>query len=104
YPFDPLGTEAVSLVAFAQVLGPGGLLDAFFQQNLAQHVDVSQKPWRWKPEAVSLNLSNAALQQFERADAIRKVFFAAGATPAVQFTVTPDVMSETINRAVLTVD
>lgn len=104
YPFDPLSADAVSLVAFAQVMGPGGLLDAFFQQNLAQYIDVSQKPWRWKPEAVSLNLSNAALQQFERADAIRKVFFAAGATPTVQFTVTPDVMSETINRAVLTVD
>lgn len=104
YPFDPLSANEVSLVAFAQVLGPGGLLDSFFQQNLAQLVDVSKKPWEWKPEAVSLNLSNAALQQFERADAIRKVFFAAGATPSVQFTVTPDVMSETINRAVLTVD
>ncbi|MGF1625430.1 MAG: type VI secretion system membrane subunit TssM [Alphaproteobacteria bacterium] len=104
YPFDPLSREDISLVAFAQVLGPGGLLDSFFQQNLAAHVDMTKKPWTWKPASVSLNLSNAALQQFERADEIRKVFFAAGPTPSIQFVATPDVMSETINRAVLTVD
>lgn len=104
YPFEPNSENAVSLIAFAQVLGPGGLLDSFFQQSLAEHVDVSKKPWTWKPASVSLNLSNAALQQFERADAIRKVFFAAGATPTVQFALSPDVMSETINRALLTVD
>jgi type VI secretion system protein ImpL len=80
------------------------MLDAFFQQNLAQYADTSKKPWTWKDAAAPLNLSIPALQQFERAAEIRRVFFALGAAPSIQFYVTPDVMSETINRAVLTID
>ena len=103
YPFDANGTGA-NLVAFAQVLGPGGSLDSFFKANLADYVDVSKKPWVWKPAAVNLNLSDVALEQFERADTIRQVMFGAGNTPSVKFTIAPFVMSERIDRAILTVD
>jgi type VI secretion system protein ImpL len=104
YPFDANSQTQVSLGAFATMFAPGEMLDTFFQQNLAPHADTSKKPWTWKDAAEPLNLSIPALQQFERAAEIRRVFFAQGATPKLEFFVTPDVMSETINRAVLTID
>ena len=104
FPFERTSQNDVTLNAFATIFAPSGMLDTFFQQNLAQYADTSKKPWTWKDAAAPLNLSIPALQQFERAAEIRRVFFALGAAPKAQFYVTPDVMSETINRAVLTID
>ena len=87
YPFDA-GTEAeVTLDDFTRVFGPGGLFQAFFDQNLAEFVDVTTDPWSWKGGLGTSGEGSEALLQFQRAAAIRTAFFPTGETvPRVEVT------------------
>ncbi|MGK7326898.1 type VI secretion IcmF C-terminal domain-containing protein, partial [Salmonella enterica] len=42
YPFNPRSKEDASLDAFERFFKPGGVLDAFYQQNLQLFVENSQ--------------------------------------------------------------
>ncbi|UEM07589.1 type VI secretion system membrane subunit TssM (plasmid) [Skermanella rosea] len=81
YPFDRTGTDEISLEDFARLFAKGGLIDSFFEQNLASFVDKSAQPWRWrKLGPVDLKLSRESLAQFERAALIRDSMFPPGST------------------------
>ena len=61
---------------FARLFGPGGALDQFFNQNLRELVDTSQRPWR--PATVAgapAAVAAADVLQFQRAATIRNAFF-----------------------------
>ena len=67
YPFDRNGASEISLEDFARLFAKDGLIDSFFEQNLAFFVDKSGKPWRWRKfGSVDLKLSRESLAQFER--------------------------------------
>lgn len=91
YPFRPGAREDASLESFADVFGPAHGLDAFYAQTLRRFVVEAQggAPWRAQPAgAVDPPLTDADAQAFQRADAIRKAFFAAGGMfPSVRFQV-----------------
>lgn len=75
YPFARSAQE-VDIEDFNRLFAAGGLFDAFFQKALAPHVDTHSKPWRYK----ALNpgrppIRGPSLEPFERAAAIRDVFF-----------------------------
>ena len=90
---------------FGQFFGPGGMMDEFFQKRLAELVDTSVRPWRYKPLADRRGASAAALAQFERAARIREVFFRGGArTPALRFDFKPVEMDASITQFILDVD
>jgi type VI secretion system protein ImpL len=76
YPFARQGTQEVSRDEFARVFGGGGVIDGFFQRNLAGWVDTGARPWnvRVLPQA---KLGDALLS-FQRAQAIRSAFFVEG--------------------------
>jgi type VI secretion system protein ImpL len=89
YPFVASNQE-VDIDDFTRVFASGGLIDDFFQKNLAAQVDTSSKPWRYKPAAAAPAVAGAApvatmpaamafrgpdLAPFQRAAAIREVFF-----------------------------
>jgi type VI secretion system protein ImpL len=76
YPFSPEGKQDVSIDDFNRVFAQGGVLDDFFAKTLAPFVDTSAKPWRYRtlPGATE-PVQGPALQSFERAKAIRDVFF-----------------------------
>jgi type VI secretion system protein ImpL len=85
YPFVRSSTD-LSLGDFADVFGPGGLYDKFFTDRLAKLVDTTQRPWIWRPG--SGDPSAAMLAQFERADAIQRMFFpSASKAPKLSFVV-----------------
>ncbi|RVV98298.1 type VI secretion system membrane subunit TssM [Mesobaculum littorinae] len=87
YPFAPEGTAEVTLDDFTRIFGPGGMFQTFFDQNLADFVDVSTDPWSWKGGLGTTGESSQALQQFQRAAAIRTAFFPSGETaPRVEIT------------------
>src|ERR1700758_3564913 len=72
---------------FSRILGPGGLIDDFFQKNLATLVDMSGPQWRWRTGADSLGIPADVLTQFQRAAQIRDAFFRAGGRDvSVRFT------------------
>ncbi len=88
YPFERGSTRDTTLADFGRLFGPGGLLDAFFKENLAPLADTNRRPWRWVN--ADLGIPVAVLTQFQRAGVIRDAFFASGGkAPVVEFELTP---------------
>jgi type VI secretion system protein ImpL len=102
YPFTRTSNQDVTPEDFARLFAPGALLDGFFQKQLAQYVDVSRKPWRFKEPAMG---ESALLAEFQRAEVIRDVFFRGGGSlPAIQLELKPVEMDESIQQFLLDVD
>ena len=77
YPFTPGATNEATLEEFGKLFAPGGVLDAFFNTQLKPYVDTTVRPWKPQPvEGVAPPSRPADLQQFQRAAAIRDLFFA----------------------------
>jgi type VI secretion system protein ImpL len=91
YPFTPGSDKDASLDEFGRLFGAGGVLDAFFNTQLRPYVDASGRAWKLQPvEGVSAPIASADLQQFQRAAAIRDMFFAGGGTsPKLRVDLTP---------------
>ena len=80
YPFVAGSTQDVPLDDFVHLLGPGGLIDQFFDQYLKPFVDTTQTPWHWQSaDHTRLGLSPGDLcVTFQRAADIRDALFPAG--------------------------
>ncbi len=90
---------------FSRLFSPGGLIDEFFQKNLAQYVDTSTKPWSFKKVGDASMGDSASLVQFQRAAAIRDVFFRGGGKGAsLRLDFKPLEMDASINQFILDVD
>jgi type VI secretion system protein ImpL len=90
YPFVANSTEDVPRDDFTKLLGPGGLIDSFFNDNLKALVDTSIIPWRWQsPDHVKLGLQPGTLAEFQKAAQIRDAFFGSGTDIAVKFELVP---------------
>jgi len=91
FPFTPGATIETPLDDFGKLFAPGGLLDGFFNTQLRPYVDSSGKTWTPQPaDGVAAPVSPADVAQFQRAAAIRDLFFAGGGTtPSVRFDITP---------------
>jgi type VI secretion system protein ImpL len=76
YPFASESKQDVSVDDFTRVFAQGGVIDDFFVKTLAPFVDTSARPWRYKtlPGAIE-PVQGPSLVPFERAKAIRDVFF-----------------------------
>ena len=103
YPLVPTSATDAAPGDFAHVFGPGGVFDSFFRDHLAQLVDTSRSPWRWRAGAAAGPA--AMLQQFERAQRIREVFFGTGSqTPQVRFNLLADTLDPTVTAFRMSVD
>ncbi|BCG01804.1 type VI secretion protein IcmF (plasmid) [Paraburkholderia sp. PGU19] len=90
---------------FSRILGPGGLIDDFFQKNLATLVDMSGPQWRWRTGADSLGIPADVLAQFQRAAQIRDAFFRAGGRDvSVRFTLKVLDIDPAIDHATIDID
>ena len=106
YPLVNTSPRDVLPEDFGQFFGPGGLMDDFFQKRLAELVDTSARPWRYKPVTDGQTLTNnKALAQFERAARIRDIFFRGGERgPSVRLDFKPVEMGADIDQFILDVD
>ncbi len=91
YPFFSSSPNDIPLDDFARLFAPGGLLDKFFNDNLASFVDTSGATWKAQAVAgVTPPVSPGDLAQFQRASQIRDLFFGTGGNqPTVRFDITP---------------
>ena len=106
YPFSTNPARQVPLAEFAQVFGPDGVLDRFFNAHLAAHANMGAKDWTWRPDSpLADRLSLQTLRQFERASRIRDAFFP-GRSPTVnlEVTISQTAAHDRIRQAVLVVD
>ena len=101
---SPFGTGAeIPLADFGEVFGYGGLYDKFFTERLDKVVDSVQTPWTWR--AAPLSTSPDLLRQFERAERIRRMFFAAGSkNPELNFTLTLGSLDKSATRFFLEIN
>ncbi len=106
YPFVKTSSQDVTQEDFARLFAPGGLLDEFFKQHLAQYVDTSTRPWRFRQVGeASMGDASGALVQFQRAQTIREVFFRAGGlVPGLKLQFKPLGMDPSITQFSLDVD
>lgn len=76
YPFFKDAAIEISLGNFIRFFAYDGLLDNYFKEYLAPFIDASKAKWQWRSlDGASLNLSNNLLEQIERANIIRNMFF-----------------------------
>ncbi len=106
YPFSKGSKKDVTQNDFAKLFNSGGLLDNFFQTELAQYVDTSNRLWQFR-KIGDANISSATnnLQEFQRAHIIRDVFFSSGAqTASINLTFTPIGMDSSMSQFILDID
>jgi type VI secretion system protein ImpL len=106
YPFTKGSTRDVTQEDFTRLFSAGGLIDEFFQKNLAPFVNTSTRPWSFRNMGeASLGDASGALIQFQRAQAIREVFFRGGGQgAAMRLEFKPVAMDATITQLILDVD
>lgn len=102
YPFVRGSGRDVTREDFARLFAPGGLMDDFFQKNLAAVVDTSTRPWSFKKVQEQSLGGSGNLAQFQRAATIRDVFFRSGGTVRLDFK--PIEMDPAITQFTLDVD
>ncbi len=101
YPFDQSSSIDVNVADFQRLFGPGGLVDAFINDQLLPYVDTTVKPWAWRAD---LGLDAATLTPFQQARSIRDGLFPGGAGPLMAFTLEPKDLSPNAIRVTLNVD
>ncbi|WP_454688486.1 type VI secretion system membrane subunit TssM [Achromobacter aloeverae] len=106
YPFAPASSRDVAPNDMARLFAPNGMMDDFFQKNLASQIDVSGQRWRFKPDIEGRpGESSAFLDSFQRAGVIRDVYFAAGsAAPQYRVSIRPVEMDGSITQFLMDVD
>ncbi|WP_028105125.1 type VI secretion system membrane subunit TssM [Pseudoduganella violaceinigra] len=105
YPFSKGSGRDVTPDDFSRLFAPGGLMDDFFQKNLAQYVNTATRPWSFRPVGdASMGASSAALVQFQRAQVIRDVFFRSGPAVSMRLDLKPMMMDASITQFILDVD
>ncbi|WP_179401423.1 type VI secretion system membrane subunit TssM [Burkholderia guangdongensis] len=105
YPLVRASTRDATPDDFGKVLGPGGLIDDFFQKNLASYVDMSGPQWRWRAGTDALGIPADVLVQFQRAAQIRDAFFRAGGRDvSVRFAVKAVSIDPSLSEVTLDID
>jgi len=88
---------------FGKFFGPGGVMDDFFNKNLAPYVDMSGSQWRWRATgSAPMNIPQDVLNQFQRGARLRDMFFVAGARqPSLRFDLKPVSADPALTRVTL---
>lgn len=105
YPFVKGAKADVAMQDFTKLFAPGGMIDAFFNENLLKYVDTRARPWAWKKvNDADLGISTAVLAQLQNAAEIRDAFFAGNPVPAVSFQLTPEALDPKAQGVSLEID
>ncbi len=84
YPFFD-GPDA-DMAEVARIFAPNGTVGSYFRAQLAQLMDMSTTPWRWKPEARLSGYTPESAAFFQTALAVGDALFQRGASPDVPIT------------------
>jgi type VI secretion system protein ImpL len=106
YPLYPDAREEVALRDFSDVFRPGGVIDEFYTKFLAPFVVETRAGFAAaRVDGVPLPLRSEALQNFNRARAIRGAFFTGNAAqPGVKFSLRVTYLDPSLLKATMSVD
>jgi type VI secretion system protein ImpL len=101
YPFG--NSTEMTLAAFGDVFGYGGVYDRFFTERMEKFVDRTPTGLAWRTGMV--NGSQTMLEQFERVERIRQAFFTPGSkSPELRFSIRLSNVDASATRFYLNVD
>ena len=105
YPFTK-SSRSLSIDNFARFFGPGGEMDRYFTEYLEPYAERTPEGLKWRADKeIATRLSTNTLRQFDRAERIRRAFFAGGGTtPSVEVTVQQVDAHPTVQSAVLVIN
>ncbi|RMC35411.1 type VI secretion system membrane subunit TssM [Paracoccus alkanivorans] len=105
YPFAD-SSRSLSVANFSRFFGPGGEMDKYYTEFLEPYVERGDNGLTWRQDKeITKRLSANALKQFERAERIRRAFFAGGGTePSVEITVAQVDAHPTVESAALAIN
>ncbi len=105
YPFTK-STRSLSIDNFARFFGPGGEMDRYFTEYLEPYVERGENGLSYRADKeITQRFRPDALKQFERAERIRRAFFAGGGSqPQVEITVAQVDAHPTIQEALLSIN
>ena len=106
YPLRRDGVREIQPDDLVHVLGPGGLINDYFNQNLRSLVDVSGPVWRWKSGGgTDVGLGSDFLVQIRQAGRIKDLFFLNGSAQfGFHATITPKQLDQGSTSAELEID
>ncbi|MDR0481491.1 MAG: type VI secretion system membrane subunit TssM [Gallionellaceae bacterium] len=105
YPLRRSASMDVIPEDFAQLFAPGGMMDDFFNKNLASLVDISTWTFKKNIDGSWAGGGNGSLAAFQKAAVIRDVFFRGGGrTPSLRLEIKPLEMDPSIANMSLDVD
>lgn len=102
YPFNPDSGRDVALQDFERFFAPGGVLDAFYQDNLKLFLE--DHPEQVGDARRAGLVRGAVLTSLENADRIRRAYFTRGGSLDVEFSLEPLNLSANKRRSVVNVD
>lgn len=105
YPFAD-SSRSLSIDNFTAFFGPGGAMDRFYNEYLDAYADRTEDGLVWRQDKeITQRLSVNTLKQFERAEKIRRAYFAGnGSSPSVEITVSQVDAHPTIESAMLAIN
>lgn len=105
YPFAK-SSRSLSIDNFARFFGPGGEMDRYFTEYLEPYVERGENGLTYRADKDITKRFNAnTLKQFERAERIRRAFFAGGGNqPQVEITIAQVDAHPTIREALLSIN
>lgn len=104
YPFVRSSATDVSPDDFVKLFGAGGVMDDFFQKNLAQYTDMSKPTWTFRQTGDAKVITGGeALPLFQKAAVIRDVFLKGG-PPTVRIELKPVDMDPQLLQIIIDVD
>lgn len=99
YPFNPYSEDGVSIQDFTLFFGPGGMLDSFFKNNFSTFIDTRTAKWELKPFfGFKLEVSDEFIQQLERAQIIRDMYFDNRKRLSVRFRIKPIMLANGVKN------
>ena len=105
FPFAPQALRDMPHADFARLFGPGGQFDTTFRAHLASRVDTRSKPWRLVADDAASAKLRSAVQSFEVAQDIRRLFFSSGGElPQLRLQITPQSMDAELLQFSIDVD
>jgi len=102
YPFNPDSGRDVALQDFERFFAPGGVLEAFYQDNLKLFLE--DHPEQVGDARRAGLVRGAVLTSLENADRIRRAYFTRGGSLDVEFALEPLNLSANKRRSVVNVD
>lgn len=106
FPFFKDAPQQIGMNEFNQFFTNDGTFDTFFMKYLAPFIDTSKKQWQWKiVNGSQLPVSSETLQQIQRAEQIKQIFFAKpNEPPKIAFSLRAITMSAQLKSATLQLD